>query len=261
MTGLERSAAAGGAAGTAPQVCPALPAWLWAGLPALLALLLWGGPWVAPELYRPFVAGEGPVELLQFAILLGCVAASLRLRRLAAVRRSRPISLWVWLALLGSIYTAGEEVSWGQHLVGWETPETLIALNDQNETNLHNLAGIGALLDQLPRLLLSLFALVGGILLPLALRARPHLLPPALAHLRPLLPSLACLPAALLALTTRLPAWLLPGLVAHGYSPGEAKELFLYLFVLLYLLGLHRRLARGGRGLTSGQAGAGASRL
>lgn len=33
----------------------------------------------------------------------------------------------------------GEEISWGQRIFGWETPETLGTLNRQNETNLHNL--------------------------------------------------------------------------------------------------------------------------
>lgn len=31
-----------------------------------------------------------------------------------------------------------EEISWGQRVIGWETPESLEALNYQNETNLHN---------------------------------------------------------------------------------------------------------------------------
>ena len=31
-----------------------------------------------------------------------------------------------------------EEISWGQRVIGWQTPESLEALNYQNETNLHN---------------------------------------------------------------------------------------------------------------------------
>jgi hypothetical protein len=33
----------------------------------------------------------------------------------------------------------GEEISWGQRIFGWGTPEFLGELNAQNETNLHNL--------------------------------------------------------------------------------------------------------------------------
>lgn len=35
-------------------------------------------------------------------------------------------------------FGAGEEISWGQRIFGWETPESIAAINDQNETNLHN---------------------------------------------------------------------------------------------------------------------------
>ena len=33
----------------------------------------------------------------------------------------------------------GEEISWGQRIFGWETPQALREINAQNETNLHNL--------------------------------------------------------------------------------------------------------------------------
>lgn len=33
----------------------------------------------------------------------------------------------------------GEELSWGQRIFGWETPEKIANLNQQSETNLHNL--------------------------------------------------------------------------------------------------------------------------
>ena len=33
----------------------------------------------------------------------------------------------------------GEEISWGQRIFGWATPESLAAINYQQETNIHNL--------------------------------------------------------------------------------------------------------------------------
>ena len=42
------------------------------------------------------------------------------------------------LALLFFI-CAGEEISWGQRLFGWETPASMKELNAQQETNIHNL--------------------------------------------------------------------------------------------------------------------------
>ena len=35
---------------------------------------------------------------------------------------------------------AGEELSWGQRIFGWATPEAIAEINAQNETNLHNMA-------------------------------------------------------------------------------------------------------------------------
>lgn len=35
---------------------------------------------------------------------------------------------------------AGEELSWGQRIFGWATPEAISKINAQNETNLHNMA-------------------------------------------------------------------------------------------------------------------------
>lgn len=43
------------------------------------------------------------------------------------------------LALL-FVVVGGEEISWGQRIIGWETPEAISKLNRQNETNIHNLS-------------------------------------------------------------------------------------------------------------------------
>ncbi len=44
------------------------------------------------------------------------------------------ISILVFLFLFGM-----EEISWGQRIFGWETPDFLSQLNKQNETNIHNI--------------------------------------------------------------------------------------------------------------------------
>jgi len=72
----------------------------------------------------------------------------------------------VWLSIfgLGCVYFLGEEISWGQHLFGWATPESWMAVNDQGETNLHNTS---AWLDQIPRTVLTVGIIVGGLCYPL----------------------------------------------------------------------------------------------
>jgi hypothetical protein len=43
------------------------------------------------------------------------------------------------LAALVSLFIAGEEISWGQRVLGFATPAGLDDINDQGETNLHNI--------------------------------------------------------------------------------------------------------------------------
>ena len=58
------------------------------------------------------------------------------------------------LYLFGVIYYLLEEISWGQHIFNWNTPDFFIEINDQNETNFHNSSGI---FNQLPRNLLLIW--------------------------------------------------------------------------------------------------------
>jgi hypothetical protein len=47
----------------------------------------------------------------------------------------------VWFILLALLFFfgGGEEISWGQRIFGWKTPETFEKQNIQRETNIHNL--------------------------------------------------------------------------------------------------------------------------
>jgi glutamate carboxypeptidase len=88
---------------------------------------------------RSWMAGEdGAVEILQMLVLVGAICALGR-----AARRSPPASARRrgFVATAGLAFVlAGEEVSWGQHYLGWTTPRAWAAINAQAETNLHNLA-------------------------------------------------------------------------------------------------------------------------
>lgn len=54
--------------------------------------------------------------------------------------RAKNVGPRVWLAgfSLMCFLALGEEASWGQHYLGYETPDALAAVNVQNEMNLHN---------------------------------------------------------------------------------------------------------------------------
>src|SRR3546814_3987566 len=135
---------------------------------------------------------SGVRELAHVIIPLISAAYCLSILALKEVREDRLVFVWIVLGLLGSVYMAGEEASWGQHYAGWLTPENWQALNDQGETNLHNTS---SWLDQKPRTLLEIGVIVGGILIPLLALRRPALREGRFALF---LPPLAVLPVAVI---------------------------------------------------------------
>jgi hypothetical protein len=104
-------------------------------LPALLTLLavlffLLGG-----EATRPYWRESGPVENVSaLGYFAGAVAAAM------AAWNHRGLARW-YLALWAvfCLVCLGEETSWFQHFLGYETPESIAARNAQREFNLHNL--------------------------------------------------------------------------------------------------------------------------
>jgi hypothetical protein len=86
-----------------------------------------------------FAAEDGLFEygtavfLFISSLVLGSHALSL-LRRGAIVK-----TICTVLFALLFFFAAGEEISWGQRIFGWETTEFFAENNYQNETNLHNL--------------------------------------------------------------------------------------------------------------------------
>ena len=146
------------------------------------------------------------------------------------------------LFLIGCTYYAGEEISWGQHFFGWSTPDEWSSVNDQQETNLHNTS---ALFDQIPRTLLSVAALIGGVLMPVYRRFKHHV-PNADSIYDWIWPTHVCLPAALLAL---LVSWHEKAYRSLGIEipavlnirAGETKECLLALFMMMYALSIWYR--------------------
>lgn len=206
---------------------------LW--LPVALAVLLSLLGRFAPGFYDAWLNDEqGGVEMGQWVVLVAAIIVALRLLSRPDVRRRPVVSVWVGLAALGCFYVAGEEVSWGQHFLQWNTPEYWRAVNDQAETNLHN---VSSWFDQKPRALLELGVVLGGIVAPILRRLRPGVFR-GLVDL--LAPTAATLPIAVLAEVAGLSKRL--GLDLF-FRPSEVQELFFYAFVLAYLVILGRRLS------------------
>lgn len=89
---------------------------------------------------------------------------------LLAARRSSYLSgsgnKWLYFFIicwgLLMLVFAGEEISWGQRVFGFSTPEAVESVNVQKEFNLHNLG----VLQSAKYTLLSLMMFVTGVLLP-----------------------------------------------------------------------------------------------
>ena len=165
------------------------------------------------------------------------------------------MGVWFLLIGLGLVFLAGEEISWGQQYLRWETPEGWAARNYQRETNLHNLQGVDV---DLPAVVLGLGVFMGGIVWPLwvLVRRRPGLMG---GWLQWIWPHARLWPAAVIALalwaaeTTIVQAGgdHRPGLRTYYIAIREAVELFLILYLLLYLADVRSRLGPRSRGVTA----------
>lgn len=104
-----------------------------------------------------------PVEWLQFAgLLFTAVLAAVTAWR----ARDRGPLVVAALAVLavGAFCLAGEEISWGQRVFAFGTPEQFAAMNAQSETNVHNVEVAGLRLQSAFKLVSFLLA-VGGLTL------------------------------------------------------------------------------------------------
>lgn len=223
------------------------PRWLWLWFPPAMLLTQYGTRWLAPALHDRYIQPElGLIELATPALLLPAIWYGARAVR-AGARMPRPwLRLWFLALTLGCIYFAGEELSWGQQLFGWRTPDAIARLNDQGETNLHNMS---SWLDQKPRALLKAFVLVGGVLLPLWRWRRGAAGTPAAGTTGLAWPPAIVLPTAVLALALSVP----PNLEKHfglvtpfpfDIRESETIEYYYALFLLIYLRDAAIRLAR-----------------
>jgi hypothetical protein len=105
-------------------------------------------------------------------------------------------------------------------------------------------------LDQLPRSLLTLAALIGGVIAPLVRRRRARAGAPDFSTAKIwgwIWPTLVCVPSAFFAVTVSLPKKLYAGDDGErppifDFSAGETKEACIALFLMVYVLNLRRHL-------------------
>jgi hypothetical protein len=214
-------------------------------LPAWLAYILIGTAValaVVPVLllplrdaYRALLIEDGPVEWLQFACLVVIVPTYFWLARHLRSRGQTWLAVLYLLAGIGVVFIAGEEISWGQRIIGWATPESIAAINKQEETNIHNV-GLVLRVFNAATLTIALLAVV----LPIARWAIwPNRKRSAVAFA--LAPPLALAPAFALAFAYRAMRFVIvpeAGFSLTKYQ--EATELAFYLALLSFGLLLVR---------------------
>jgi len=211
------------------------PAVVLALLPVVVTGLVGASHLVKP-IYRFLTAEDSLLEWTQVlamagvAVLLALTAATLASRR-----------EWVWVALFGlgamaAIFIVGEEVSWGQRLLGITTPAALEEVNLQGETNLHNVRGV--------LLSLNFVSMVGAgvlTLLPLAAAAARSVGRNISPMAYRVVPPLALVTAFAIPFAYRGMRFVVQGGHAGGFA--EMAELSLYFGMLVFSFLLRRRIA------------------
>jgi hypothetical protein len=87
------------------------------------------------DIYNRITLEDRIVEYLSAIFLL---LTSLALSGSSYLSNHRATRIILLLAALMFFFVAGEEISWGQRIFGWVTPEIWQKINVQQETNLHN---------------------------------------------------------------------------------------------------------------------------
>lgn len=181
---------------------------------------------------------DGLIETASAVLLLIASLLSLRI-----ALRARPGSPRKWMhALLALVFfvMCGEEISWGQRILGFGTPEIVTAHNIQGEVNFHNL--FGYFFDHL--FMLAFFT--WGVVVPVLYRVSPFWRGVFEAVRLPI-PS-AGLAVGMLAVSLMQYRWyyaVIPPL--HSLRLAEMRELLSALAFLVLMLEVWK-LARVGRG-------------
>jgi hypothetical protein len=188
------------------------------------------------DVFRFLVAEDSLLEWLQVAGYVAAAALALAVARRLRAHGSSFAALAFGGFAVGCLFIAGEEIAWGQRLVGFGTPEPLAEINEQGEVTVHNIDTV--------QQLFSRFVLVAGLYgaaAPWLLRARGGRAGVAALFVPPLAVSSAFAVAAAYKLT-RLLVLPEPGFTVT--KVGEWPETCLALGFAGLAFGARRRLRR-----------------
>lgn len=140
------------------------------GLSRTIAILLFAAPFALAFVavaaipfrgaFRALANEDGIAEWGQFVFLVVLVPIYGRISVALWRQGQRPLAILYLLATFGVFFAAGEEISWGQRIFHWLTPGGLEEVNNQGETNIHN---IGPLLKIFNLMIMGIALVAAGL--------------------------------------------------------------------------------------------------
>ena len=192
---------------------------------------------------------EGGVEWLAIGcLLIGAVFGARLLLRYRSLLPAKWLVVWFALGTLGMVFLAGEEMSWGQHLGLWsgeDLPDSFQEINDQNETNIHNIVGFGNTIDRGSTNAVVIGTFFAFIILPLIQRMRGKLMP----YSDPgywFWPTKACFWAGMGVVIIMFPKRIYEAITGEtgsfDWRHSEIHEFYIAMLMLTYMVSAHARL-------------------
>jgi len=173
------------------------------------------------DLYDGVLDEDGPTEWLTFLCLMTSTVLAWRITR--RLRGSGDVRRWFFIAFcLGSLLAGLEEISWGQRLLGIESPEFFMERSDQEEINIHNV--LQPTLNLKTKHVAGIVLALYGVALPLLVRSVPSVA------------SLCARFGLVVPPMTMLASWLLAGLMMIDEPSGYEEEIGEFLFSVCFVL-------------------------
>lgn len=117
--------------------------------------------------YKWYTGEDQFAEVMQVLFYTTALIFSVLVIKELWQRDEKAIAGLYMIVLFGLTFLIGEELSWGQRIFGWETSEEFKEINKQDETNLHNVYGIGSTFKWVQMLIGAYGAILPVLLLKL----------------------------------------------------------------------------------------------
>ncbi|MBN2301852.1 MAG: hypothetical protein JXN60_04985 [Lentisphaerae bacterium] len=218
-------------------------------LPVILPIIMYAATVLATMLnidsFNTLMTSEkGIIENITVLFLLMACFYAARAGIRNKISPQSGLRIYIFALALACLMFAGEELSWGQHAFAWRTPDYWTTINKQEETNLHNISGI---LNETPRMLLTLFAVIAGFVAPVIVKLRNMDLKSESAfwywYMPPFEGALTAFCAPTVTFHAKIMEKLNPALDLN-VTGGETKEALLALFLLIYAKSIATRWAQ-----------------